>query len=138
MPVTRKPTSVSGYGTNNNPSQSTSSVVCRPDSSSYPLQSIVVSNIGSPSGATLTPSNQPNSIVITGKVRGSVLVFENPPVSQSGCYSLNFPSQNPGVNNMKVQFIDNRSNPGQGARSTGSNNLYGSYSPPYAPNTYSG
>jgi hypothetical protein len=130
-----------GHHTNNNPTQS-SSVFCQSNPSSYPLKSIVISNIGSASEATLSVPNQPNSIMNTARTQGSLLVFNNPPMSQ--CYLLSFSSQNSGVNsadinNMQVQFIyDSNNVVGGQTRSIGSNNVYGNPSLSFTPNTYSG
>jgi hypothetical protein len=94
---------------NNSPqSSSSSSVFCPIKPSSYPLKSIVVSNIGSISRATLSVPNQPNSIMKTAETRGTFLIFNDLPISQ--CYLLNFSSDTSSVNpidmnNIKVQFI---------------------------------
>ncbi len=115
---------------------------CQSNPSSYTLKSIVVSNIGSATEATLSTSDQPNSIINTAKVQGSILVFNNPPISQ--CYFLSFSSQTSGVNpidlnNVKVQFIYDSSNVGAGpTRSIGLNNGYGVPSVPYPSNTFTG
>jgi hypothetical protein len=130
-------TSIPGYRTNQS-----SSVFCSSNPLPYPLKSIVVSNIGSANGATLSIPDQPNSIVNTAQARGSLLIFNNPPMSQ--CYLLNFLPQTSGanpidMNNVRVQFIYDSSNAGgEGMRSMGSNNGFGGFSYPFTSNTNTG
>ncbi len=139
---TNKFLSIPGYRSNSSPTQPSSSLVCPSNPSSYPLKSIIVSNIGSASGATLSTPDHPNSITNTATTRGSLLIFNNPPMSQ--CYLLNFSSKtssfNPiDMNNMKVQFIYDSSNAGgEPTRSIVSNNGYGGSSVPYPSNTFTG
>ena len=126
----------------NNPTRSLSSIFCPSNPSSYPLKSIVVSNIGSASGVTLSVPNQPSSVMNTAISRGPLLIFNNPPISQ--CYSLNFPSQTSGVkpidiNKIKVQFIyDSTKVGGLGSTSIGSNNGFGGSLLPFTPATNTG
>ncbi len=96
------------------------------------------------SEATLSAPDQPSSIISTTKARGSLLVFDNPPMLP--CYLINFLSQTSGVNpidmnNIRVQFIYDSSDVGGGGeetRSIGSNNGFGGSSFPFTPNTNSG
>jgi len=129
---------------NNNSPQSSSSVFCPIKPSSYPLKSIVVSNIGSINRATLSVPNQPSSIMKTAETRGTFLIFNDLPISQ--CYLLNFSSDTSSVNpidmnNIKVQFIYDSSNVvggGEETRSIGSNNGFAGSSFPFTPSTNSG
>jgi hypothetical protein len=125
---------------NNDPSQSLP-LFCSSNQFSYPPKSIVISNIGLTSQATLTVPNQPRSIMDKAQARGPLLIFNNPPMSQ--CYLLNFASQTSGVNlvdinNIKVQFIYDYSNTGGRMTSTQSSNIYGGFTPSSTSKTNSG
>jgi len=130
--------STPGHLTYNSPA-STSSVICQPNQSPYPLKSIVVANAGSISGITLSAQDATNSVLTVGKARGSVLAFDNPPISR--CYTLNFPSAiSPVMNNLQVQFVyDSTSNVATGAtRDVGSGYGYGNLISPSVSNQNAG
>lgn len=98
-----------------------------------------MNNIGPAGAATLAIPAQPNSIIARASIRGSLLIFQNPPISQ--CYLINFPLEGPSIppvdiNNVLVQFTYDVNN--ETTRSIGSNNGYGGYSSPYQSNAYSG
>jgi hypothetical protein len=131
--------STPGYLTHNSPTPTSSVIFCQPNQSPYPLKSIVVANAGSISGITLSAQDATNSVLTVGKARGSVLAFDNPPISR--CYTLNFPSAiSPVMNNLQVQFVyDSTSNVATGAtRNVGSGYGYGNLISPSVSNQNAG